>query len=162
MKQTFLIAAALVMSTMLAHAQLKPGYSVPDIQLPDTNDSLRTLSSLKGKVVLIDFWASWCRPCRAANPGIVKLYKKYAAKGFEVFAVSIDSKKEAWLNAIKSDRLPYLQVNDKMGWNAPTAAAYSVEEIPKNFLLNKQGKLVAIDLEGAGLDRAVRALLESK
>lgn len=157
-----ILLSALLLNGLLADAQLKPGYAVPDIQLPDTNDSIRTLSSLKGKVILIDFWASWCRPCRASNPAIVRLYKKYAAKGFEVFAVSIDSKKESWLKAIKADRLPYLQVNDNAGWSSKTAEAYSVDQIPSNFLLNKQGKLIGIDLEGAGLERAIKALLESK
>lgn len=159
MKKLLLIACFFT-GNLPVWAQLKPGKTVPEISLPDTKDSILNLSSLKGKVVLVDFWASWCMPCRQSNPALVRFYKKYAAKGFEILAVSIDSKKEAWLRAIKNDKLPYLQVNDNMGWSSKTAEAYFVDQIPSNFLLNKEGMLIGINLEGRGLERAVRALLE--
>ena len=100
--------------------------------------------------MLVDFWASWCYPCRASNPGIVKLYKKYKDKGFEVFAVSIDVKKAAWLKAIRQDKLPYTHVNDVTGWYSIVAESFFVSEIPSSFLLDVTGKLVAVDAEGAG------------
>jgi len=141
-------------------AQLPIGSQVPEISLPNAKDSLVNLSSFRGKVVLVDFWASWCAPCRYANPGVQKLYRKYKDRGFEVFAVSIDSKKPAWLKAIKQDRLTYTQVNDPAGWYSKVTEAYFVEEIPTSFLLDKNGKLVAVDAEGAALDKLVGSLLK--
>ena len=111
-------------------------------------------------MVLIDFWASWCAPCRAANPYIEKLYKKYKAKGFEVYAVSIDVKKDAWLKAIKKDKLSYLQVNENTGWYSKVAEQYYVDQIPTNFLLDKEGRIVAINLEGKALFDKVKSLVE--
>src|SRR5688500_2936107 len=99
MKKLF-TAVAFVLTISTVNAQLKPGDMTSEISLPNAKDSLVNLSSFKGKIVLLDFWASWCAPCRSANPGVVKLYNKYKAKGFEVFGVSIDSKKAAWLKAV--------------------------------------------------------------
>ena len=141
-------------------AQLRPGTMAPEISLPDTKDSVVNLSSLKGKVVLVDFWASWCGPCRAANPSVVKLYNKYKGKGFEVFGVSIDSKKTAWVKAIKQDRIKYTQVNDVAGWYSKVAETWGVDAIPASFLLDKTGKIVAFDAEGKDLDKLVNDLLQ--
>src|SRR4030088_3265450 len=107
-----LIAGILAWSCFAAKAQVKIGQTAPEISLPDTKGNSVNLSSFRGKIVLIDFWASWCGPCRQANPGVVKLYNKYKDKGFEVFGVSLDSKKNDWLKAIKHDKLKYIQVND--------------------------------------------------
>jgi peroxiredoxin len=106
----------IVFTVIISKAQLTIGMQVPEISLPDTQDSIINLSSFRGKIVLVDFWASWCGPCRAANPGVVKLYKKYQQQGFEVFAVSVDKKKSEWLKAIKKDKITYQQVNDNGGW----------------------------------------------
>jgi thiol-disulfide isomerase/thioredoxin len=159
MKKSFLVIVILVAS-VTGKAQLKIGATVPEIELPNTVDSIVKLSALHGKVVLIDFWASWCAPCRAANPYIQKLYKQYKAKGFEVFAVSLDVKKEAWLKAIKKDKLTYTHVNENAGWNSKVAEQYYVDQLPTNFLLDKTGKIVAINLEGKELFDKVKSLVQ--
>ena len=104
--------------------------------------------------------ASWCAPCRAANPYVLKLYKQYKAKGFEVFAISLDVKKEAWLKAIKKDKLTYTHVYDKDGWNSKIAEKYYVDALPTNFLLDRAGKIVAINLEGKELFDKVKELVQ--
>ena len=149
-----------LLASYVAMAQVKPGNMSPEISLPNVNDSIINLSSLKGKVVLIDFWASWCGPCRAANPSVVKLYNKLKDKGFEVFGVSIDSKKANWVKAIKQDKIKYTQVNDNGGWNSTVAATFGVNQIPTSFLLDKTGKVVAIDLEGKELENKIKMLLQ--
>lgn len=159
MKKTFLLIIVLMFS-LSGKAQLKVGGIVPEIELPNTVDSMIKLSSLNGKVVLIDFWASWCAPCRAANPYLQKLYKKYKEKGFEVFAVSLDVKKQAWLKAIKKDKLTYTQVIDNSGWNSKVAEQFFVDMIPTNFLLDQNGKIVGINLEGKELFDKVKQLVQ--
>ena len=158
MKRTIIFFSLLLMGGACS-AQLAIGTAAPEISLPGTKDSVLTLSSFQGKVVLIDFWASWCGPCRASNPGVLRIYKKYKDQGFVVFAVSIDAKKNAWLKAIKQDRLTYVHVNDNGGWDAKTAAAYRVDQIPTSFLLDKTGKIVAVDLEGKDLENKIKSLL---
>lgn len=159
MKKIF-FSILISLTAVSAAAQLRTGTMAPEISLPDTKDSVVNLSSFKGKVVLVDFWASWCGPCRAANPSVVKLYNKYKGKGFEVFGVSIDSKKTAWVKAIKQDRIKYTQVNDVAGWYSKVAETWGVNEIPASFLLDKTGKIVAFDAEGAVLDKLVNELLQ--
>ena len=159
MKSSFLVIMVL-MSSYLSEAQLKIGAPVPEIALPDAMDSIITLSSLTGKVVLIDFWASWCAPCRAANPYIQKLYKKYKSNGFEVYAVSLDEKKEAWLKAVKKDKLTYTLVIDNSGWYSKVAESFFVDQLPTNFLLDKTGKIVAINIEGKELFDKVKEMLK--
>ena len=157
-KKTFL-SIIILLGSLVSSAQLKIGERTPEISLPNAKDSLINLSSFTGKVILIDFWASWCAPCRAANPYIQKLYKKYRANGFEVFAVSLDVKKEAWLKAIKKDKLTYTQVNDNTGWNSKIAEQYYVDQLPTNFLLDRTGKIVAINIEGKELYDQVKNLV---
>ncbi len=153
------LAVALSFSSFYTSAQVKAGQWAPEISLPGSKGDTVSLSSFKGKVVLIDFWASWCRPCRMSNPNVVRLYSKYKDKGFEVFAVSIDSKKSAWLKAVEQDKLTYTQVNDNKGWDAASASKYGVEGIPATFLLNKEGKIEAVDLEGTRLEERIKELL---
>ncbi len=159
MKKVFFVSIVLIMC-LTGAAQIKVGAAVPEISLPDVKDSVINLSSYKGKVVLIDFWASWCGPCRQANPSVVRLYKKYKGQGFEVFGVSLDNKKAAWVKAIKQDKIKYVQVIDTGGWNSTVAATYGVEQIPTNFLLDRNGNVVAIDAEGKELDKLVKDLLK--
>ena len=159
MKRSFLFIAIL-MGSLFCKAQLKIGEPVPEISLPDALDSIVNLSSFSGKVVLIDFWASWCAPCRATNPYIQKLYKKYKANGFEVYAVSLDVKKQAWLKAVKKDKLTYSVVIDDAGWSSRVAESFFVDMLPTNFLLDKSGKIVAINLEGKELFDKVKNLVQ--
>ncbi len=159
MKKLFLVVVILS-GTLFSKAQLRIGDSVPEIELPSANDSITKLSSLNGKVVLVDFWASWCAPCRAVNPYVQKLYKKYKDNGFEVFAVSLDVKKESWLKAIKQDKLTYTQVIDYTGWNSKVAEQFFVDALPTNFLLDKSGKIVAINIEGKELFDTVKELVK--
>ncbi len=157
MKHT--IAVILLLTGIHANAQVKVGQQAPEISLPDANDSIIRLSSLKGKVVLVDFWASWCGPCRRSNPNVVRLYEKYKGKGFEVFGVSIDSKKAAWLKAVKQDNIRYIQVNDNKGWDAASTLQYGVDAIPATFLLNKKGEVTAVDAEGKELEEKIKQLV---
>ena len=147
MKNLIILSLVLLFSFGVK-AQITIGTTVPEIALPNVKDSTVTLSSFKGKVVLLDFWASWCGPCRQANPNVVRLYKKYKEQGFEVFGVSLDSKKDAWIKAIRQDKIKYTQVNDNDGWNSKVATTFGVDRIPTSFLLDKNGKVVAIDIEG--------------
>jgi thiol-disulfide isomerase/thioredoxin len=124
-----------------------------------TGDSL-SLVSLKGKVVLLDFWASWCMPCRASNKKLVKLYKKYSEQGFEIFAVSLDEENEDWLKAIKTDKLTWPQVIDPRGQYAQSAIDWNVFALPTSYLINKQGDVVAISLEGKELEKTLEKLLK--
>lgn len=153
------VTIQLLILTIMAQAQLSIGSAAPEISLPDTKGQVINLSALKGKVVLIDFWASWCRPCRMANPGVVRLYNKYKSKGFEVFGVSIDDDQEEWIKAIKKDKITYSQVNDNTGFDSKILSLYSVDAVPTTFLLDKQGKLVAIDPEGKKLEKLIKQLL---
>lgn len=131
------------------------GKTAPDFTQPDTSGNLVKLSSLRGKYVLIDFWASWCGPCRAENPNLVKTFNHYKDKGFTVLGVSLDQpgKKEAWLKAIYKDNLTWTQVSDLKFWENEVAVKYGVKAIPTNLLLDKEGKIIAKDLRGAELDK---------
>lgn len=137
------------------------GKPVPEINLPDVNGKKISIRSLKGKVVLLDFWAAWCPPCRAANKSYLrKAYAKFKDKGFEIYSVSVDSDKGKWKRAIAADKIKWLQVNDPGDWDAPIARKWRIEAIPATFLINKKGEVVAYDLEGPELERAIAELLK--
>lgn len=139
--------------------KLAIGSQAPEISLNDTEDKLRSLSSLKGNVVLIDFWASWCRPCRAENPNVVKMYNKYKDKGFEIFSVSLDKSKPAWINAIKQDGLIWKNhVSDLGYWNSAVVPMYGIKGIPLTFLLDKDGKIIGKNLRGAELEKKLEEI----
>ncbi len=135
------------------------GSLAPEIALTDPDGKIRKLSSLKGKVVLIDFWASWCGPCRKENPNVVNIYGKYHDKGFEVYSVSLDKDRASWLAAITKDNLSWPNhVSDLKYWKSEGAATYGVTSIPATFLIDKKGKIVAKKLRGEELENKVKEL----
>ncbi len=137
------------------------GAQAPEIDLPNPDGKNIKLSSLKGKVVLIDFWASWCGPCRMEMPNVVNTYNKYKAKGFTVYSVSLDKEANAWKNSIKSLGMTWEnQVSDLKFWQCEAAQRYGVNGIPATFLLDKDGKIVATNLRGAELEKKVAELLK--
>ena len=136
------------------------GAIAPEINLKGPNGDLISLSSLKGKVVLLDFWASWCRPCRAENPNVVRLYKKYKDKGFTVYSVSLDQNKDKWLAAIVQDQLTWSNhVSELTGWKSSAGAKYGISSIPKTFLINKKGEIIGYDLRGNELEQKLSEIL---
>ncbi|MBK8967375.1 MAG: AhpC/TSA family protein [Lewinellaceae bacterium] len=131
-----------------ATGPIQVGQPAPDISLPGPDGKIRSLSSMKGKVVLLDFWASWCRPCRMANPHVVEVYNKYKDRGFDVFSVSLDrpGQKDAWTAAIKQDGLVWdNHVSDLKFWSSAPVAVYGVNSIPRTFLIDREGKIVALN-----------------
>jgi peroxiredoxin len=138
---------------------LRLGMEAPEIDLPDPNGKNIKLSSLRGKIVLIDFWASWCGPCRKEMPAVVAAYKKYKSKGFEIYGVSLDKTKDAWVEAIKKDGITWLQVSDLQFWNCVASKAYNVQSIPFTVLVDKEGKIIAKDLRGPALDAKLNEIL---
>ena len=138
------------------------GDMAPDFTLNSPEGQDVTLSSLRGKYVLIDFWASWCGPCRMENPNVVKLYNKYKDKGFAIYGVSLDKDKAAWLAAIKKDNLTWTHGSDLKFWNSAVAQTYGVNAIPATFLLDKEGKVIAKNLRGPSLEAKISELLGSE
>jgi peroxiredoxin len=125
----------------------------------DTSGNPISLSSFRGKYVLIDFWASWCRPCRMENPNVVKAYEDFKGKNFTVLGVSLDRSKDAWIKAIADDKLTWTHVSDLKFWSNAVAVQYKVESIPQNFLVDPEGKIIAKNLRGEELHRKLKELL---
>lgn len=135
------------------------GQPAPEIALPDPEGKIRKLSDLKGKVVMIDFWASWCGPCRKQNPHVVSVYNKYKNEGFEIFSVSLDKQKEPWVRAIQSDGLIWPNhVSDLKFWNSVAAAAYGVQSIPRVVLVDKEGNIIKSDVSPSELDSMLASI----
>lgn len=128
----------------------------------DTAGKPVSLSSFKGKYVLIDFWASWCRPCRAENPNVVKAFNRFKDKNFTILSVSLDQEKEAWVKAIAKDKLAWTQVSDLQQWNNAVAQLYRVQSIPQNFLVDPNGNIIAKDLRGEDLEKKLCEVLGCK
>ncbi len=142
-------------------SNLREGSEAPEINLPDVNGNPLALSSLRGKIVLIDFWASWCGPCRKEMPNVVKAYAKYKNKGFEIYGVSLDQTKEKWVEAIQKDGITWPQVSDLKFWECKAARDYNVQSIPFTVLLDKEGKILAKNLRGEELEKAVEQALNN-
>jgi peroxiredoxin len=135
------------------------GMEAPEIALKTPQDSIQTLSGLRGKHVLIDFWASWCGPCRKENPNVVRMYAKFRERGFEILGVSLDQDRSDWLRAIEKDNLMWRHVSDLQFWNSAAAQAYGVQAIPVTFLVDPQGKIIAKGLRGAELEQKLEEIL---
>jgi thiol-disulfide isomerase/thioredoxin len=132
----------------------------PEISMQDPNGKNRKLSSLRGKIVLIDFWASWCGPCRRESPNVVKLYNQYKDKGFTVFSVSLDNNAAAWKQAIASDGLIWPDhVSDLKGWETPMTGLYGFNSIPHTVLVDREGKILATGLRGESLEQKLKELM---
>jgi peroxiredoxin len=130
-----------------------PGNMAPDFTESDTTGKAIALSSLRGHYVLVDFWASWCHPCRGENPNLVKQYELYKSKGFQILSVSLDDHADRWKEAIVQDGLHWLQVSDLQGWNNAACKLYAIRAVPSSFLVDPQGKIVATGLRGEELAR---------
>ncbi|HEY0610483.1 MAG TPA: TlpA disulfide reductase family protein, partial [Chitinophaga sp.] len=130
---------------------VKVGDVAPDFSLPDPSGKNIKLSSFRGKYVLVDFWASWCKPCRMENPNVVKAYQQYKNKNFTILGVSLDKKKEAWVQAIQADGLSWNHVSDLKFWESAVVPLFGINAIPTNFLLDPQGKVIAANLRGDAL-----------
>jgi peroxiredoxin len=143
---------------VVATPGLAIGMLAPDFTLPDPQSKAITLSSFRGKYLLIDFWASWCAPCRQENRHTVQVYKKYKDKGFEILGVSMDKNAQAWQTAIQKDGLTWPQVSDLKEWDSEAGLKYNIQQLPTTFLLDKQGVIIARDLRGTDLDNELERI----
>ncbi|MGF6846525.1 peroxiredoxin [Chitinophaga sp. W3I9] len=131
--------------------QIGPGKQAIEFNQPGVDGKIVKLSDYAGKYVLLDFWASWCGPCRAENPNVLKAYNTFNKKGLEILSVSLDENRAAWLKAVKADKLPWLQVSDLKGWKNEAGSKYMIQSIPENFLIDPSGKIIAKSLRGEQL-----------
>jgi len=144
----------------LPKGQPEVGEVAPEITLPDLDGKMVSLSSTRGKVVLLDFWASWCAPCRKTNPEIVKIYQKFKDDGFTVFGVSLDNRKVMWEKAIKKQKLTWINVSDLKGRQNAAARLYKIFKTPATFLLDEKGVIVAKNLHADELGEKIESLLK--
>jgi thiol-disulfide isomerase/thioredoxin len=148
-------------SSVAIQKNLAVGTAAPEITMETPEGGTLSLSSLKGKIVLVDFWASWCGPCRAENPNVVKAFKKYNSKGFDIFSVSLDNNKEKWIAAISKDGLTWKNhVCDYKGWQSPVVRLFNFNGIPYNVLLDKEGNIIAKNLRGEDLEKKLSELFK--
>ena len=132
----------------------------PELTMNDINDKPFSLSQLRGKYVLIDFWASWCMPCREENPNVVAAFNQFKNKNFTVLGVSLDKNKQSWLDAIKEDKLIWQQISDLKYWSSAATPLYGIDGIPYNVLIDPQGKIIATRLTGNALQNKLTEVLK--
>jgi peroxiredoxin len=136
------------------------GKKVPELALPDTEGKTISLSSFRGKYLLVDFWASWCSPCRQENPNVVRAYQEFKNKNFTILGVSLDKEKDPWIEAIRQDKLEWTQVSDLKYWNSKAVELFKFEGIPFNLLIDPEGKVIAQELRGTDLENKLKEVLK--
>ncbi len=136
------------------------GNEAPELNYPDPNGNLISLSSLQGKYVLVDFWASWCKPCRQENPNVLKLYNQYKDHNFEIYGYSLDKKQEDWIKAIKEDHIDWIHTSDLKGWQGQGSLDYGIQSIPATFLIDPNGTIIAKNLRGEQLANKLAELFD--
>lgn len=164
MKKTVLILGFLCCVITSSKAQVvgvDVGDIAPEIELPDTKGNVVSLSSFRGALVLVDFWASWCGPCIKEQPALLKLHNAYPEKLF-IYGVSMDTKKPLWTAAIAKGKLPWTNVSDLKYWSSPVVSAYMLQSVPLNFLIDKNGIILAKNIHGKALEEMVKGLLDQK
>lgn len=158
--KTIILSLLAAICVINVYAQPKIGSVAPEITLTDKSGQSITLSSLRGKVVLVDFWASWCMPCRKSNRSILPVYNRYKDKGFEVYGISLDDDATAWQKAISVDRITWLQFNEKGSVANSTAETWNIEFLPTSFLIDKNGKIITIDPSEKDLNKYLQLALK--
>ena len=160
MKYLNVLLMSAFMFTLTTKAQPRKGDLAPELTLPDTQGKTFALSSLRGSVVLLDFWASWCRPCRENSPELVKLYAKFKGQGLQILGVSVDDNPSAWQRAVKVDKMTWPQVIVPAAEKNRVLSTYGVSYIPATFLMDRKGVLQEVDLRGGELEQAIQRLLK--
>ena len=152
---------AIAIESRTSNNEVLSNMEAPEIALPNPQGDIVSLSSTRGSIVLLDFWASWCAPCRMENPNLVKAYDTYHRKGFQIFQVSLDATKESWVQGINDDRLGrWIHVSDLKYWNSSVVGQYRIQSIPINYLLDENGRIIASNLRGEALDRKLAEIFK--